>query len=228
MKYFYQILIHVNLYINTSAEHCEIALFKDEELKQHQIHEQPMEHSTVLHDLIQMMLLKEQLDFKNLSCIALLNGPGSYTGLRIGLAAAKGFCYALDIPLVLFNKIRLHCSYYRSGNKEVDVLAYLETARMGEYFFCLENANEEICPPMVQEVDFIKAQLESHSSATIISSNESDYDDLQINVESIKLPIDFIAKKIAKRLRDKDFDEIYRAEPFYLKKVHVNTPKKRF
>ncbi len=229
MKYFYQILIHVNLYINTSGKYCELALFQDHILKQSRIHQQAMEHSTVLHDLIRELLQDAKISLKDLSSIALLNGPGSYTGLRIGLAAAKGFCYALDIPLILFNKISLSCSYYRSIHQNIDVLAYLEPARQGEYFFGLENEEEELLAPLVQRTDFILEQFKVHPNAEIISSKTDVlFEDLHIKPKFVQISYDFIGSCITKRLINKDFDDLYRSEPFYLKKVHANKAKKRF
>lgn len=217
----------MNLYINTSGEHCEIALLSDKTIA-HKIHQAPMEHSTVLHNLINDVLSESNITLREIKSIALLNGPGSYTGLRIGLAAAKGFCYALDIPLILFNKLTLCADYYRSKNPGTEYLACIDPARQGEYFFYLESSTKEICAPLVQNTEFIIEQLSTHKNVVIISSKDEPYQEFDSEVAKMSLSIEYIGEQISKRLINNHFDDIYRAEPFYLKKVHANQPKKRF
>jgi tRNA threonylcarbamoyladenosine biosynthesis protein TsaB len=57
-------------------------------------------HGEMLHHFIKQTFLQAKLDFKDLEAVAVSKGPGSYTGLRIGVSAAKGICFALDIPLI--------------------------------------------------------------------------------------------------------------------------------
>jgi tRNA threonylcarbamoyladenosine biosynthesis protein TsaB len=120
----------VNLYINTSEPYCQIALFKEGEVLAHATYQKTMQHSTVLHDMIQELLHQNNSSFKNLTCITVLNGPGSYTGLRVGLAAAKGFCYSMEIPLILLNKLNLLSEQYLYQNKEINKVACIMAARM--------------------------------------------------------------------------------------------------
>src|SRR5579871_450355 len=63
-------------------------------------------HSSWLHPAVAELLGKTNLRMADLAAVAVTEGPGSYTGLRVGMAAAKGFCYALDIPLIAEDTLR--------------------------------------------------------------------------------------------------------------------------
>ena len=151
------------LYINTSGKYCELALFDSVSVLQHILHQEALQHSTVLHTLIDKILKLQGITFEDLEAIGIMNGPGSYTGLRIGLAAAKGFCYALDLPLILFNKLEISCSYYQEAHNPVaEYLACIEPARMGEFFFCLRKGQEDIYKASVYDATDIIIALKKY------------------------------------------------------------------
>ena len=64
-------------------------------------------HAEMLHPLINEALLESKLTIKEIEAIAVGKGPGSYTGLRIGVSAAKGLCFANDIPLISINSLEI-------------------------------------------------------------------------------------------------------------------------
>jgi tRNA threonylcarbamoyladenosine biosynthesis protein TsaB len=84
--------------ISLCREGNPIALFKNNEQK---------EHAAWLHLAIAKMMQETGLGMSDLQAIAITSGPGSYTGLRVGMAAAKGFCYALGIPLITENTLKV-------------------------------------------------------------------------------------------------------------------------
>lgn len=89
------------LCIETSTTNCSVALAKDGEM--HILKEDYSDqysHAERLHQFIDEIIKKATISFEDLSAIAVSKGPGSYTGLRIGVSAAKGLCYALNIPLI--------------------------------------------------------------------------------------------------------------------------------
>src|SRR5688572_7790636 len=65
------------------------------------------DHAAWLHPAIEQMLRENSFGLKQLDAIAVTAGPGSYTGLRVSMAAAKGFCYILKIPLILINTLEV-------------------------------------------------------------------------------------------------------------------------
>ena len=89
------------LCIETTTTQCSVALCADGELSTlAQSNHENYQHAQLLHTYVDKVLSKHNLKPSELAAIALSSGPGSYTGLRIGAAAAKGLCYANDIPLI--------------------------------------------------------------------------------------------------------------------------------
>ena len=89
------------LNLETATTNCSVSIYKDEKLLAIKEHDTPnYSHSEQLHVFIEDVLKEGNLKFSDLNAIAVSKGPGSYTGLRIGVSAAKGLCFALDIPLI--------------------------------------------------------------------------------------------------------------------------------
>ncbi len=88
------------LCIDTSTTHASVALAKDEELLCIKMNQTQKGHASFLQPAIQEMMHETKLNLSDLNAIAVTSGPGSYTGLRVGFASAKGLCYALQIPMI--------------------------------------------------------------------------------------------------------------------------------
>ncbi|RYG28548.1 MAG: tRNA (adenosine(37)-N6)-threonylcarbamoyltransferase complex dimerization subunit type 1 TsaB, partial [Chitinophagaceae bacterium] len=87
------------LNLETATKNCSVSLAQDGELVFiREFAGQGYSHAELLHVYIEEAVEQAGITYKDLSAIAVSQGPGSYTGLRIGASAAKGFCYALSIP----------------------------------------------------------------------------------------------------------------------------------
>ena len=96
------------LNIETATKNCSVSVAKNGiVLACKEISEMGYSHAEKLHVFIDEILHELQLDYKDLSAIAVGQGPGSYTGLRIGVSAAKGLCFALDIPLIAIDTLQV-------------------------------------------------------------------------------------------------------------------------
>jgi tRNA threonylcarbamoyladenosine biosynthesis protein TsaB len=96
------------LNIETSTKNCSVALAKNGEIVLcKEIAEIGFSHAEKLHVFLEELLKETELGFKDINAIAVSQGPGSYTGLRIGVSAAKGLCYALDIPLIAVDTLQI-------------------------------------------------------------------------------------------------------------------------
>ncbi len=96
------------LHIETSTKNCSVSIAKSGELiSLKEINNGAYSHSEMLHPLIKEALLESKLTIKEIEAIAVGKGPGSYTGLRIGVSAAKGLCFANDIPLISINSLEI-------------------------------------------------------------------------------------------------------------------------
>ena len=94
------------LSLETSTKNCSVALSKDGETVAYIDHiTDKYSHSENLTLFISNLLLDHRFDFEDLDAIAVSKGPGSYTGLRIGVSTAKGLCYALSKPLIAISAL---------------------------------------------------------------------------------------------------------------------------
>lgn len=95
------------LYIETSAAWCSAAVSSGDSMLAEAVSQKPFDHASRLLMLIEQCLQQADIDKKELSAIAVSTGPGSYTGLRIGLSTAKGLATGLNIPLIGVDSLRI-------------------------------------------------------------------------------------------------------------------------
>jgi len=95
------------LNIDTSTESAGIYLSADGQLVSSAVNHQQIDHASWLHKAIGGLLGDAGCTMQDLRAIGVTEGPGSYTGLRVAMASAKGFCFALDIPLITIGTLRL-------------------------------------------------------------------------------------------------------------------------
>ena len=99
------------LNIETATKNCSVALAKDgKTILCREIAEEGFSHAERLHVFIEEIIKEAEITFQDLSAIAVSQGPGSYTGLRIGVSAAKGLCFALEIPLIAIDTLQVLAS----------------------------------------------------------------------------------------------------------------------
>ncbi len=144
------------LNIDTSGQEGIVALAKDGICIDSLTSSEPMQHASFLQPAIQQLMLKNQVALQELDAIAVSNGPGSYTGLRVGLASAKGLCFVLDKPLICINT--LHAMAYAAKYKVYDtdvnnrqttsglsiLFCPMIDARRMEVFFALYDKNMQL------------------------------------------------------------------------------------
>jgi tRNA threonylcarbamoyladenosine biosynthesis protein TsaB len=96
------------LNIETATKNCSVALAKDgKTIVCKELATENFSHAEKLHVFIEQILVESDVQFSELNAIAVSQGPGSYTGLRIGVSSAKGFSYALNIPLIAVDTLQL-------------------------------------------------------------------------------------------------------------------------
>ncbi|MEX1202626.1 MAG: tRNA (adenosine(37)-N6)-threonylcarbamoyltransferase complex dimerization subunit type 1 TsaB [Ferruginibacter sp.] len=95
------------VHIDTASSFAAVSISKEGKLLQYIGNENQQEHAAFLQPAIQQLLKDQQLTFQDIDAVAVVIGPGSYTGLRVGLASAKGICYALKKPLIAISTLQL-------------------------------------------------------------------------------------------------------------------------
>lgn len=132
------------LSIETATRVCSVALHRSGVLIGFQELLLEKSHSTHLAVMIEQLLSNCQVEMGNLEAIAVSKGPGSYTGLRIGVATAKGICYALGIPLIGVNTLIAMAHQLVDVPLGVDYLCPMIDARRMEVYCTIVNMDFEV------------------------------------------------------------------------------------
>lgn len=122
---------------------------------------EPNKAADVLHVLIEQLLSEAHLSFKDLNAIAISAGPGSYTGLRIAAAAAKGYCFSLDIPLIAIPTLQAMVNgvQTRYHQTNFDEFMPMIDARRMEVFTSIYAKNQtaiQVFPSLIIDEEFQK------------------------------------------------------------------------
>jgi tRNA threonylcarbamoyladenosine biosynthesis protein TsaB len=138
--------------IDTALDTASVCLSEDGKLLQLSSSENQKDHASWLHTAIAELLQKSGYMIKDLQAVAVSIGPGSYTGLRVGLAAAKGFCYALNIPLITINSLKIIACAVK--DEAMDIICPVIDARRMEVFTAVYDKElQEKIPPHAMVVD---------------------------------------------------------------------------
>ena len=117
------------LNIDTATEHASICLSKDENILGLIESSEQKNHAAFVQPAIEKIMDESGYSLKDIDAVAVTAGPGSYTGLRVGLASAKGICYALDKPLILRNTLEVMAKsvirFYQANNQSINPVAIL-------------------------------------------------------------------------------------------------------
>lgn len=109
------------LNIDTAIDTAYISISKDGIILEEASNKDQKEHGAFLQPAIQLIAKKTGINLRELDAVAIVSGPGSYTGLRVGMASAKGLCYALNKPLITITTLRL-LTYQIIKEMDVNVL----------------------------------------------------------------------------------------------------------
>jgi tRNA threonylcarbamoyladenosine biosynthesis protein TsaB len=123
------------LNIDTAVETASVCLSEGAHSLQFAMSGNQKDHASWLHPAIQKVLADEGMNIKGLDAIAISIGPGSYTGLRVGLSAAKGLCFALGTPLIVIHTLEMMA--FATKDQDSDLFCPLIDARRMEVFMAI-------------------------------------------------------------------------------------------
>lgn len=213
------------LHIESATKNCSISIAKNG--KNIALVEQVFEkyaHSEKLLLYIEKAISNAQIQKSDLSAVAVSKGPGSYTGLRIGVSLAKGLCFALDIPLISAPTTQVLAQTFLENNdlEENDIICSTIDARRMEVYRCFYNQEIDALGEIEAEVvgpSFVK-KYESNKVYFIGDSVKKIADTVShTNFEAIELfPSAVGLEKISHQKFEKnDFEDVAYFEPYYLK-----------
>lgn len=223
------------LHIETSTNVCSVALSENADCLFSKSNADGMNHAALLSIFIAEALDVLKLSGKKLDAVAVSSGPGSYTGLRIGVSTAKGLCYGLDIPLIAISTLEI-----------LTVQALATIVNAGNALFCpmIDARRMEVYSAFYDAKGIIKREISADiitlDSYAEILANQSVYF-FGNGSEKCKTTLthsnaNFIDNLIplAKNMisfaelafKEKHFVDTAYFEPFYLKEFQTTTPKK--
>ncbi|WGH74471.1 tRNA (adenosine(37)-N6)-threonylcarbamoyltransferase complex dimerization subunit type 1 TsaB [Tenacibaculum tangerinum] len=218
------------LNIETATKNCSVSIASDGEiLAIQELNDGNYSHAEKLHPFIQQVIKEAKLSFDEIDAIAVSKGPGSYTGLRIGVSAAKGLCFALGKPLIAVETLQsLACKVHVDEGLIVPML----DARRMEVYAAVYNANYEQVREIKAEIinnDSFKEYL-SQGKVYFIGDGTAKCKEVITHKNAVFIDREFpSAKEMANRSFDKykknDIEDVAYFEPFYLKDF-VATPEK--
>ncbi len=223
------------LHIETSTELCSVALSRENECVAVKENSEGRNHASMLTPFIEDVLKEQGISVARLDAVSVSAGPGSYTGLRIGLSTAKGICYGAGIPLIAVSTLQAMSSGFVRGRSVAasDLFCPMIDARRMEVYTALfdkeGNTVKDISAEIVTEQTFAE-QLEMHR--IYFFGNGAAKCRSVIAHRNALFPDDFVHSArymIVPALRaynEKRFEDAAYFEPFYLKDFIAGKPKK--
>lgn len=225
------------LSIETSSPVCSICLAKDGKMLSLRETSEEKSHATLLTIFIDEVLKENNFTINDIDAVAVSEGPGSYTGLRIGVSSAKGICYGIDKPLIAISTLQALAKAVLSQNQQIEPTAWLcpliDARRMEVYsaFFDIScNIKSEIEPHIIDENSF-KDDLDERKiiffgsgaekcKSIIVSENA-------VFIDGIMPSSSYMIELAEEAFQNQKFVDVVYFEPFYLKEFMATTPKNK-
>jgi tRNA threonylcarbamoyladenosine biosynthesis protein TsaB len=216
------------LNIDTAVETASVCLANDDRVLAFAENDLQKDHAAWLHHAISDLLKKGSISRGDIAGIGVSIGPGSYTGLRIGLATAKGLCYALNIPLIAIGTLEMMAAGVRNEGTAL-VCPLIDARRMEVFTAVYDKTLTAVIKPCAMILD--KGSFSSHlaSNRIIFTGNGAK------KLQTIILPhqnasFDFrmasaidLAQLVYRNFRGKIFSNVAYAEPLYIKEFYSPT-----
>ncbi len=220
------------LSIETSTKVCSVALHSDGTLISFSQYFLEKSHSSILTSLIDETVRHSGINMSAVSAVALSEGPGSYTGLRIGTSTAKGLCFGLDIPLISVGTLISMAFGINKINFNRSLLCPMLDARRMEVYCLVADHNlhtlQEVEPKIIDEKVFHGFLSEnsviffgdgSTKCKTVITSGQA------IFIDDIHPSAKEIGDLAWLKYQQNNFVDLTYFEPFYLKAFRAGKPK---
>ena len=215
------------LNIDTAVQTASVCLAEEGVSKGLKINASQKDHAAWLQPAIARLLQEQSLPIHHLKAIAVSAGPGSYTGLRVGMATAKGLCYALNIPLIAISTLKIMA--WGAKNEEAEIICPMIDARRLEVFTAIYNRElHEWLPPqnLILAADSFKEFLQK--GKTLFFGNGSEkFKAIVSHPNAIFKKIETTAEQMVVLSYDafqmKKFEDIAYVEPQYGKEFYSPT-----
>jgi tRNA threonylcarbamoyladenosine biosynthesis protein TsaB len=225
----YKIKMALILNIETATKNCSVALSKaGKTLAVRELSEQNFSHAEKLHVFIEELFSETNLKLQDLNAIAVSQGPGSYTGLRIGVSAAKGLCYALSIPLIAMDTLEVLARKIQVNSGII--MPMIDARRLEVYSAFFDSSFTKIRATKAEVIDENSFQQQSEI-LHLIGDGAMKFKEI-LTDEKFKYYPDIQFPSAAEmsiisyqKFQNNQFEDVAYFEPFYLKDFVLITKK---
>ena len=220
------------LNLETATTNCSVSISVDGKLVSLKEENTPnYSHAEQLHVFIEEALKEASFSFSDIDAIAVSKGPGSYTGLRIGVSAAKGLCFSLDLPLISIPTLK---SMAKQLNVEKDaiIIPVLDARRMEVYSCIFDYKHNEIRETKAEVIDenSFKGFTAKYKKVHLIGSGAEKCIDIlakeKFQFHTSAYPSTKEMALLAHKKHEVgDFEDVAYFEPYYLKDFILQTKK---
>ena len=214
------------LLIETATPICSVAIAIDGQIAAMKESSEPNSHSAKLSVMIRDILETSNIQYSELDAVCVSSGPGSYTGLRIGVSTAKGLCYALEKPLMAISTLENIAAGYLQLHPQYTgyICPMIDARRMEVYSAIFDNKGNYIRPTNADIItEDIYDQWLEEKNILFIGDGADKTRSILEGKNNVMFDTDFkiSAKGMAliaeKRYENKQFEDVAYFEPFYLK-----------
>lgn len=228
------------LIIETATEVCSVALAKDGRVIDQKESSEGQNHSRLVSVFAEELLSRNKVKPSDLSAVGVSKGPGSYTGLRIGVSTAKGICFASNIPLIAVGTLESMAQYLAKNRVKYGIPEDLPVlycpmidARRMEVFSMLIDPDGKILKPISAEVideEFLAEELSGHRIVFFGNGSAKCQKMLTspnaVFVDHIDASAQYMNDLVWEAYNKKHFEDVAYFEPFYLKDFIATVSKK--
>lgn len=213
------------LSIETSISTASICLKNNEGLEDILVNDNQNDHAGWLHEAMGSLLKKNSLSPGDLNAVAVSIGPGSYTGLRVGLASAKGLCYALNIPLIAIGTLKMMAFAVKDEVPDAVICPMIDARRMEVFTAVYDQLLIEKIAPKAVIVDENFSQLFGSNEKIIFCGNGSKklqvyYTNPFTTYSNTVANAAHLANLAAISFHKNDFADLAYTEPLYIKEFY--------
>ncbi len=218
------------LNLETATKNCSVSISQNgQTILCKEMAEAGYSHAEKLHVFIEECIKESNISFKDLSAISVSQGPGSYTGLRIGVSAAKGLCFALDLPLIAVDTLQVLASKLSISD---GVIIPMIDARRMEVYSAIFNSK-------LEKIREVQAEILTESSFEEISETIHFVGDCAEKAKTVLTKSNFIfheeiiypsANEMSElsynKFQENKLEDVAYFEPYYLKDFMATVSKK--
>lgn len=224
------------LCLETATQVCSVALAKNNKIVAIRESKEHNSHSSLITIFIKEVMKESGYQLNELDAIAVSKGPGSYTGLRIGVSTAKGLCFSLDKPLIAIETLEGMASYQSTqlaqtkGNEKSLLVPMIDARRMEVYMAIFDAKGQRQTITSAEIITTTFFDDKSSNSILLFGDGAPKFKELLQENKNISILENFdtsaahLILPALERLKNEEFEDLAYFEPYYLKTFVAGKP----